>query len=254
MEQSEYQHGFSLQHPEVFDVESRTHKARAALAVLRDALGERLNVLNLLNVGASSGAMDDVFASAFESVVGIDIDETAIEHAQRHYTRENLHFLVADALNVPYPAASFDVVVCSQIYEHVPDQPALFREIHRVLKPGGACYFAATNRLVLVEPHYRLWFLSWLPRPLADGYLRLRGRADRYYERMHTLPTLRRLTAAFEVVDYTERMLADPHAYAIDYLVRPGSWKQAISRFIAGRLTWMCPGYIWILRKRATMP
>ncbi len=245
----EYQHGFSLQHPEVFDAESRTRKAQAALAVFREIFGTRLGTLVLLNVGASSGAMDAVFAEAFAKVVGIDIDDNAIRYAQQQYVRENLRFLVADALDIPFPACAFDVVVCSQIYEHVPDQPKLFAEIHRVLRPGGICYFAATNRLVPIEPHYRLWFLSWLPRPLADRYLRLRGRGDHYYERMLGLTNLRRLTSAFRVVDYTEPMLANPEAYALDHLVRAGTLKQKISRFVARHLTWICPGYIWVLYK-----
>ena len=250
----EYQHGFSLQHPEVFDAESRTRKAQAALAVFREIFGERLGTLDLLNVGASSGAMDVVFAEAFASVVGIDIDDNAIGYAQQKHVRGNLRFLVADALNIPFPAYSFDAVVCSQIYEHVPDQPKLFEEIYRVLRPGGVCYFAATNRLVPVEPHYRLWFLSWLPRSLADRYLYVRGRGDHYYERMHGLAELRRLTSAFRTVDYTERMLADPAAYAIEHLVRAGTMKQKISRFIARNLTWICPGYIWILHKDRADP
>ena len=178
----------------------------------------------------------------------------AIHYAQQQYVRENLRFLVADALDIPFPACAFDVVVCSQIYEHVPDQPKLFEEIRRVLRPGGVCYFAATNRLVLVEPHYRLWFLSWLPRNLADRYLRLRGRGKHYYERMHGLAELRRLTSAFRTVDFTERMLADPVKYAIEHLVRPGTMKQKISCFIARRVLWACPGYIWVLHKDAARP
>jgi ubiquinone/menaquinone biosynthesis C-methylase UbiE len=246
-----YQHGFSLQHPEVFDAESRTRKAQAALAVFRDVFAERIGTLQLLNVGASSGAMDAVFADAFANVVGIDIDDNAIGYAQQNHVRPNLRFLVADALDIPFPACSFDAVVCSQIYEHVPDQPKLFAEIHRVLKPGGVCYLAATNRLVLLEPHYRMWFLSWLPRGLADRYLRLRGRGDHYYERMHGWAQLRRLTSAFRTVDYTERMLADPATYAIEHLVRAGTLKQKVSRFIARSMPWLCPGYIWILHKDA---
>ena len=249
MREREYQHGFSLQHPEVFDVESRTRKANAALAVLRDVFGPRLDTLRLLNVGASSGAMDATFAPAFAEVVGIDIDAHAIQHAQANYQRDNLRFIVADALAIPFPDASFDVVVCSQIYEHVPDQPALFREIRRVLRAGGVCYFAATSRLVVIEPHYRLPFLSWLPAPFADFYLRVLGRGDSYYERMHALPALRRLTSAFSIDNYTVRMLDDPERFAIADMVPPGSLKQKISRFIAAKMPLICPGYIWILHK-----
>lgn len=245
-----YQYGFSLQHREVFDFESRKRKAETALEVLRDVLGDQLGTSNLLNVGASSGAMDATFAEYFGKVVGIDIDEHAIEFANKTYRRENLLFQIGDALNIPFAESMFDVVVCSQIHEHVADQARLFDEIHRVLRPGGVCYFAATNRWVLVEPHYRLWFLSWLPRRIADFYLRLRGRGNHYYERMVGLSELRRLTARFCVIDYTGRILSDPSRYAIDYMVRAGSIKQRISSVVARYLPAICPGYIWILYKK----
>lgn len=246
-----YQYGFSLQHKEVFDIESRTLKAKTALAVLREVLGARIADATLLNVGASSGAMDAVFAGSFGRVFGIDIDSHAIDYAQRTFVRDNLTFQVGDALDIPFDDASIDVVICSQIHEHVQDQDKLFDEIRRVLRPGGACYFAATNRWVPLEPHYRMWFLSWLPRSLADVYLKARGRGDHYYERMVGLAELRRLTSRFSVSDYTARMLDDPVRYSIDYMVRPGSMKQRLSSFIARRLPWICPGYIWILRKSA---
>jgi SAM-dependent methyltransferase len=40
---------------------------------------------------------------------------------------------------------------------------ALLDEVWRVLKPGGLAYLACPNRYSLVEPHYRLPFLSWFP-------------------------------------------------------------------------------------------
>lgn len=251
----EYQHGFSLQNPEVFDAASRERKARTALAVLADACGgEDFKQQRLLNVGASSGAMDAVFAEAFGEVAGIDIDDNAIAFARKTYVKDNLTFQVGDAMNIPFPACSFDVVICAQVYEHVPDQPRLFTEILRVLKPGGVCYFAITNRFVVIEPHYRLPFLSWLPRPLSNIYLRLLGRGNRYYERMHGPRELRRLTAAFRIVDYTEAMLADPRRYAIDYMLGPDSLTQQLAILLARWSPWIMPGYIWVLHKEDAKP
>ena len=88
--------------------------------------------------------------------------------------------VAGDALQLPLPEASFDAVLCNHLYEHVPDRPRLFREIRRVLRPGGAVYVAAGNRWAVMEPHYRLPFLSWLPRAAADRYLRLSGRGTAY--------------------------------------------------------------------------
>jgi 2-polyprenyl-3-methyl-5-hydroxy-6-metoxy-1,4-benzoquinol methylase len=246
----EYQHDFSSLHESMFDVDVRQRKAQTALCVLRDVLGEKLKLARLLNVGSSSGIMDSVFATELREVVGIDIDEGAVEHARQNFQRDNLRFELGDGLNIPFPDESFDVLICSQVYEHVPDQARLIAELERVLVPGGVCYFAATNRFILMEPHYRLPFLSWLPASFADAYVRVTGKGTRYFERMRSYPALRRLVSRFDVVDYTATVLDDPRAYAFDYLVKPGSAMYHVSRFIARHVTWICPGYLWILKKK----
>src|SRR5262249_31082787 len=151
----------------MYDVEGRRQKADKVLAVLRDHFGS-LEQLRALDVGCSTGIMASYYAEALGHVTGIDIDEEAIAHARRSYPRENLDFEARDGLDTGLYASSFDVVTCAHVYEHVPESSRLLAEIHRVLKPGGVCYFAATNRLNLIEPHYgRLPFLSWMPRLLA---------------------------------------------------------------------------------------
>ncbi|GAB2767842.1 class I SAM-dependent methyltransferase [Amycolatopsis magusensis] len=49
---------------------------------------------------------------------------------------------VADAERIPYPDDSFDLVVGHAVLHHIPDVPAAFREVLRVLKPGGRFVFA----------------------------------------------------------------------------------------------------------------
>jgi SAM-dependent methyltransferase len=124
-------------------------------------------------------------------------------------------------------------------------------EIERVLRPGGFCYFACTNRYILIEPHYRLPLLSWLPPALADRYLRWTGGEPRYYERMRSLRNLRKLVARFDCIDYTQAVLADPVRYGFDYLVPPGSFRQRLYRLVARLVPAAFPGYLWVLRKRA---
>lgn len=62
----------------------------------------------------------------------------------------------------------------------MPEQIEHLKEIHRVLKVEGKGYLAVPNRWMLIEPHYRLAFLSWLPRPLRTPYLRLLGKGQLY--------------------------------------------------------------------------
>ena len=51
--------------------------------------------------------------------MGIDIDVDAVDYACENNAADNLRYLVGDSMRVPFPDAAFDVVTCSQVYEHV---------------------------------------------------------------------------------------------------------------------------------------
>jgi len=235
----------------MFDVDGRERKARTMVAVLQECLPGPLNSYRMLNVGGSAGIIDNYLAGYFAAVIGVDIDEPAVKHAKASFQRENLAFQVGDALDLQFAEASFDVVVCSQVYEHVPDAARMMREIYRVLRPGGVCYFAASNRLMWNEPHYNLPLLSVIPRSLAHLYVRWAGRAESYYEHHYSYWGLRHLVRMFEVEDFTRRMVADPQKYHVEYMIRPGSMTAVIAGLISRWFYWLVPGYIWILKKNA---
>lgn len=249
-----YQHDFSINSPYVYDVENRERKARTMIAVLTDYLSEPLDNYDLLNVGGSAGIIDNYLADHFHRVVGIDIDKPAISHAQATFQRDNLEFRLADALDLPFADDSFDVVVCSHVYEHVPDPYKMFSEIKRVLKQDGICYFSAGNRLMWNEPHYSLPLLSVLPRPLAHIYIRLAGKSSHYHEKHLSYWGLKTLVKDFSCTDYTARLVAEPGKYFTDYMVSPGSLKARIAATVLKLAYWACPGYIWILEKTAARP
>ena len=66
-------------------------------------------------------------------------------------------------------------------------------ELRRVLHPDGVAYLAVPNKWGLLEPHYRLPFLSWLPGRTADTYVRVAHRGVRYDVRSPSRRTLRQL-------------------------------------------------------------
>lgn len=250
---TEYQEGYScataVSQERMYDVEGRRQKADKVLAVLADHFGS-LERLDALDLGCSTGIMASLYADGLGHVTGIDIDEQAISHARKSFARPNLRFESRDGMNTGLPASSFDVITCAHVYEHVPDATKLFREIHRLLKPGGVCYFAGTNRLNLIETHYgRLPFLSWMPRPLANRYLRVLGRGNQYYEKPRTLWDLRRLTRQFELIDYTRRIIAEPERFKATDQIRPGSIVQKLALAMVDWMYWLCPTYVWLLRK-----
>jgi ubiquinone/menaquinone biosynthesis C-methylase UbiE len=79
------------------------------------------------------------------AVVGIDISSDLIALCNRRKASTQLSYAVGDATNVNQADASFDVVVCTQVAEYVPDVDRVLSEAFRVLKPGGRTVFVATD-------------------------------------------------------------------------------------------------------------
>jgi 2-polyprenyl-3-methyl-5-hydroxy-6-metoxy-1,4-benzoquinol methylase len=234
----------------VFDQDGRKEKAHKILSVLSDYFGDSMHTLNVLDLGCASGIMTHVLAPHFKRIVGTDIDLHALEYARRAEPSP-AEFFPADAMSLPFKKNAFDVVICAHVYEHVPDSTRLMGEIHRVLKQGGVCFFAAGNRLRLVEPHYKLPFLSVLPSPLANRYLRMSGRGSHYDERHLTYWGLKRLVSGFQVLDYTKKILRDPEKYSATDLCTAGSLKQKSGILFAKLAYGLVPTYIFLLKKIA---
>ena len=122
-------------------------------------------------------------------------------------------------------------------------------EIYRVLKPGGVCYFAAGNRLNIMEPHYHLPFLSMFPRPLAHMYVKWSGKGSLYYEKHLSYWALKRLVHRFEIIDYTRSIIENPHRFSADYMLKTGAMKTRLAGWIVKYAFWLCPSYVWLLKK-----
>ena len=232
----------------MFDAESRRSKAAKAVAILQDCIGD-LSRLSLVDLGCSNGLMTKFYGESFKEVIGLDIDAPGIAFAQANNTAPNIRYELTDGMNTGLSDASIDVVTCTHVYEHVPDATRLLDEIYRVLRPGGACLFIAGNRVTWMEADNHLPLLSVLPRRLADRYVRLAGKGERYYEKTRTLWGLRKLVSRFEVRDYSLRVLQEPERFHMTELVRPGTLKQKASILALRSAYWLSPTFIWVLVK-----
>ena len=233
----------------MFAQQDRYKKADTMLAVLADHFPQGVTSLRILTVGCSAGFIERRLAEHADSVIGVDIDEPAIAFARKTHPRENLRFELGDAMNLSFPTDEFDVVVCSQVYEHVPDASQMMANILRVLRPGGVCYFAATNRFCVMEQHYFLPFLSIVPVAWAHVYLRMAGRGEFYYERHLGYFGLVRLCNGFERIDYTKRLILEPDQFATSYLLSGKRLKSLAAHTLMRFAYWFFPGYVWLLRK-----
>ncbi len=225
------------------DEENRGRKAAKIRAVLADeGVFERADI-RVLDIGCSFGHILRQLTPATGFGVGVDIDKNIGAHS------ENVYFIRTDAENLPFLDGSFEVVICNHVYEHTDDAARLLAEISRILSDEGVCYFAGPNKYELIEPHYRLPFLSWLPRQLADKYMQLSGKGDSYPEKPYSPPHVRRLLRGFEVTSYTEKILRDPIRYAATDILPVASLKRRIAILVYKIAPFFFPGFVYVLRK-----
>lgn len=142
-------------------------------------LANRPQPIRMLEVGTGSGGIAHYFGT--HPQLRCEVDAVDV-HDNRLVTGGYRYHQVQDT-QLPFADESFDVVLTNHVIEHVGDelaQRAHLAELHRVLRPDGVGYLAVPNRWMLVEPHYKLAFLSWLPHAWRTPYLRAMGKGSVY--------------------------------------------------------------------------
>jgi SAM-dependent methyltransferase len=123
------------------------------IPLFQAAIGRGRRVLDL---GCRSGAFTRHFLDGNE-VVGLDVDRVALDKA----AELGIEPVVANVEEpLPFPDASFDVVVAGELFEHLQFPDALVAEARRVLRPGGVLVGSVPNAFRVQS---RLRFLRGRP-------------------------------------------------------------------------------------------
>lgn len=154
--------------------EKRDTKGEQILLTLRHFAGEQVQNGRWLDIGCGSGGIAAHLAPHVQEMIGVDPEPWS---RWQTWTQEhpNLSFIQASVDTLNLAPASLDVIICNQVYEHVPDPQALIRLIHTLLKPGGIVYFAGPNLLFPIEPHVFWPFVHWIPRRFAIALMKILG-------------------------------------------------------------------------------
>ena len=132
------------------DVPAENYWFQRHLAVY-EWIGARVVGLRVIDMACGEGYGSEVLSRSAGSVVGVDANPEAHEHARLRYQRQNLAFERGVVENHGEPGA-YDAVVFLQTIEHVQDPVAVLEHFKTLLAPGGVAYLSTPNVLTLAPP------------------------------------------------------------------------------------------------------
>ena len=128
----------------------------------------------VLDVGCGGGILSESMAQKGAKVTGIDLGDKALKVAQLHSLESGVavdyQLISVEDLAEKQPA-SFDVVTCLEMLEHVPDPASVVAACAKLVKPGGHVFFSTINRnpkaylFAVIGAEY---VLNMLPRGTHD--------------------------------------------------------------------------------------
>jgi ubiquinone/menaquinone biosynthesis C-methylase UbiE len=210
----------------------------------------------VLEIGCGTGGLLVAAARLGLPVVGVDIASRWLVVARRRLSDQGLSvpLVAAEAERLPWPDATFHVVVADSVLEHLDDPFSALREWRRVLRPGGLFLTWSPNRFSLAtDPHVGLWGVGWLPRRLVPSYLRLRDCAN-WAPRTHSAKEASQLAKRSGWEHIETAPPAIPQSWARS---RPTAERLAIGMYDRMRRTAACRGLLqcvgplWELRAEA---
>jgi SAM-dependent methyltransferase len=131
------------------DVPAENYWFRRHLAVY-EWIGARVIGRRVIDMACGEGYGSEVLSRGASSVLGVDANPEAHEHARLRYQRQNLTFERGLVETHGEPGA-FEAVVFLQTIEHVQDPAAVLEHFRSLLAPGGVAYISTPNLLTLAR-------------------------------------------------------------------------------------------------------
>ena len=183
---------------------------------------------DVLDVGCGGGILAEAMAASGAIVTGIDLSEKALGVAQLHRLESGVaveyRLIAADDLASAEPA-SFDVVTCMELLEHVPDPASTVAACARLVRPGGTVIFSTLNRnpksylFAIIGAEY---LLRLLPRGTHDWMRFLRPAELAGFARHADLELTSMIGMTYNPLSRVYRLEADTSVNYIAAFHRPG--------------------------------
>ena len=161
----------------------------------------------VIDIGCGEGGLSIAFAKENSKVLSLDIDPERVKRSKIRAEEEGVevNFVVADGLRLPFRSFSFDIIICNDLIEHVPEPQRLMEDCNRVLKKGGILYLQTPNRMspyeIIHDSHYGLFGVSLMSYSVAKWYVTKVRKVVQNYE-VYKLLSYRCLEGLFKRFDF----------------------------------------------------
>lgn len=217
-------------YPAYFQLEGRhwwfVGRRAIFLRVLDRHVRQSTHAVAVLDFGCGTGAfLTDL--ERFGPVSAVDGDEAAVAFCHQRGHAEARH--VAAGTPLPFADASFDLVTTLDVIEHIENDVAALRELHRVIRPGGLLLVAVPAFMFLwgdqdeISHHFRRYTDASLRRSLQSA-----GFVVEHSSYFNTW-----LFAPIAAVRVTRRMIRRPSAQNTDFDIGPARLNGVLSRLLA---------------------
>jgi SAM-dependent methyltransferase len=137
---------------------------------------------DVLEIGSGFGLTTIALSKYYQSTVGIEPSTDLYNHAVALKGQMiNVEFRNYGVYEHSEPHR-YDLAVLDNVLEHLENHERALDIIFETLRPSGLLFILVPNKLWPIEVHYHLPFLSYLPLPVADFYLRMTGKGTSYYD------------------------------------------------------------------------
>ena len=190
-------------HLGLYDSPVRRFLSRKRLKAIRESVDSVKDAKSVLELGCGHGEVLEAIYEPDVEYLGIEINPNSVELAKERFKgKSNITIIAGDIRKLENLTDKFDVVICTEVIEHIPDPREVLLEIKRVLKPDGT--FVST-----VPFEYLLVFLRLLILPLR--LLQKKGIFINAHLHYFTKRSYRKLLEQYFDVEKIER---------VEYLIR----------------------------------